>query len=103
MEASRTAPDHPAVGVVAGAIKAYRGVEPYVNLCSGGSLPNAVWPNVLGVDHIGVPYANADENNHSPNENLSLDRYYDGIHVSAQVFQALADAAAGGALRPRGR
>ena len=92
MEASRTAPDHPAVGVVAGAIEAYRGMPPYINLCGGGSLPNAVWPTVLGVDHIGVPYANADENNHSPNENLSLQRFFDGIHVSAQVFQALADA-----------
>jgi acetylornithine deacetylase/succinyl-diaminopimelate desuccinylase-like protein len=92
MEATRTPPDHPAVGVVAGAINAYRRVDPYVNLSSGGSLPNAVWPNILGVDHIGVPYANADENNHSPNENLSLERFQDGIHVSAQVFQALADA-----------
>lgn len=92
MEASRTAPDHPAVAVVARAIRAVRGVEPFVNLCSGGSLPNAVWPTVLGVDHIGVPYANADEGNHGPNENLSLERFYDGIHVSAEVYQALADA-----------
>lgn len=99
MEATRTAPDHPAVTVIAGAIKAYRGVEPAINLASGGSLPNAVWPNVLGIDHIDVPYANADENNHSPNENLSLERFYDGIHVSAQVFQALADAHAQGRLR----
>lgn len=89
MEASRTAPDHPAVAVVARAIRAVRGAQPFVNLCSGGSLPNAVWPTVLGVDHIGVPYANADEGNHGPNENLSLERFYDGIHVSAEVFQAL--------------
>ena len=99
MEASRTPADHPAVGVVAEAIRAYRGTAPYINLSGGGSLPNAVWPNVLGVDHIGVPYANADENNHSPNENLSLERYYDGIHTSAQVFQALADADRKGMLR----
>lgn len=101
MEPSRTSPDHPAVGVVAKAIEASRGVRPYVMLCMGGSLPNAVWPNVLGVDHIGVPYANADENNHAPNENLGLERFYDGIHVSAQVFQALGDAAARGALPRR--
>ncbi len=94
MEPSRTSPDHPAVGVVARAIEACRGVRPSIILCMGGSLPNAVWPTVLGVDHIGVPYANADENNHAPNENLSLERFYDGIHVSAQVFQALGDAAA---------
>jgi acetylornithine deacetylase/succinyl-diaminopimelate desuccinylase-like protein len=101
MEASRTAPDHPAVGVIARAIKAVRGVEPYVNLCAGGSLPNAVWPRVLGADHIGVPYANADENNHSPNENLSLERFYDGIHVSAQVYAALAEADARGEVPRR--
>lgn len=99
MEATRTRPDHPAVGVIAEAIRAYRGLDPVLNLSSGGSLPNAVWPDVLGVDHIGVPYANADENNHSPNENLSLERFYDGIHVSAQVFQTLAEAHARGALR----
>jgi acetylornithine deacetylase/succinyl-diaminopimelate desuccinylase-like protein len=98
MEASRTAPDHPAVAVIAGAIKSYRGIEPLINLSSGGSLPNAVWPYILGVDHIGVPYANADENNHSPNENISLERFCDGIHVSAQVFQALAEADARGKL-----
>ncbi|MGH2372704.1 MAG: M20/M25/M40 family metallo-hydrolase [bacterium] len=92
MEASRTRPDHPAVTVVGRAIRAVRGVDPVVNLSSGGSLPNAVWPDILGVDHLCVPYANADENNHSPNENLSLERFYDGIHVSAEVFQALADA-----------
>lgn len=92
MEASRTRPDHPAVAVVGRAIRAVRGVDPIVNLSGGGSLPNAVWPDVLGVDHLCVPYANADENNHSPNENLSVERFYDGIHVSAEVFQALADA-----------
>jgi len=94
MEATRTSPDHPAVGIVGRAIKATRGLDPIVNLCAGGSLPNAVWPDVLGVDHISVPYANADENNHGPNENLSLERFHDGIHVSAEVFQALADAVA---------
>ena len=99
IEASRTAPDHPAVPVVARGIRAARGIEPQINLSGGGSLPNAVWPDVLGVDHIGVPYANADENNHSPNENLSVDRFYDGIHVSAEVFHALADADRAGALR----
>ena len=102
MEASRTSPDHPAVAVVARAIKAYRGIEPFINLCAGGSLPSAVWPNILGVAHITVPYANADENNHSPNENLSLERYYDGIHVSAEVFQALGEADVRGGV-PRDR
>jgi acetylornithine deacetylase/succinyl-diaminopimelate desuccinylase-like protein len=92
MEATRTAPDHPAVAPIAEAIKRVRGVDPFINLCAGGSLPNSVWPEVLGVAHLSVPYANADENNHSPNENLSLERYVDGIHVSAEVFRQLGDA-----------
>jgi acetylornithine deacetylase/succinyl-diaminopimelate desuccinylase-like protein len=96
MEPTRTPPDHPAVGVVARAVAAWRGVSPRIVLSSGGSLPNAVWPDVLGVPHLTVPYANADENNHGPNENLSLERFFDGIHVSAQVFAALAEAGARG-------
>jgi acetylornithine deacetylase/succinyl-diaminopimelate desuccinylase-like protein len=99
MEPSRTAPDHPAVEVVAKAIRAVRGQEPSVTLSAGGSLPSAVWPRILGADHLTVPYANADENNHSPNENLSLERFYDGIHVSAEVFRALGEADREGALR----
>ncbi|MDR7522502.1 MAG: M20/M25/M40 family metallo-hydrolase [Armatimonadota bacterium] len=101
MEPSRTPPDHPAVAVVARAVAAIRGVEPVIIPSSGGSLPNAVWPDVLGVPHLCVPYANADENNHAPNENLSLERFYDGIHVSAQVFQVLAAADASGEVPRR--
>ncbi|MFP4200355.1 MAG: M20/M25/M40 family metallo-hydrolase [Clostridia bacterium] len=92
MEASRTPAEHPSIPVIAGAIQSAQGVEPYINLSSGGSLPNAVWPRHLGIPHVGVPYANADENNHSPNENLQLDCFYDGIHTSAEIFAALARA-----------
>jgi acetylornithine deacetylase/succinyl-diaminopimelate desuccinylase-like protein len=102
MEATRTAPDHPAVAPIAAAVKHVRGVDPVINLCAGGSLPNSVWPEVLGVAHLSVPYANADENNHSPNENMSLDRFYDGIHVSAEVFKRLGEAHKAGRL-PRAR
>jgi hypothetical protein len=102
LEATRTGPDHRAFGPIADAITRVRGVGPVINLCAGGSLPNSVWPEILGVAHLSVPYANADENNHSPNENLSLERFYDGIHVSAQVFERLGDAHASGRL-PRVR
>ena len=35
---------------------------------------------------VSVPYANPDENNHAPNENLKLSCYYSGIHATAQVL-----------------
>jgi acetylornithine deacetylase/succinyl-diaminopimelate desuccinylase-like protein len=98
MEATRTPPDHPAVQVVSDAVAAVRGVRPYTYLSMGGSLPNAVWPDILGADHITVPYANADENNHAPNENLSVERFHEGVHISAQVFHAVAEASSRGAL-----
>ena len=36
-----------------------------------------------------VPYGNADQTNHSPNENLRLDCYYNGRKVSAAVIDAV--------------
>ena len=39
---------------------------------------------------VKVPYANVDEANHAPNENLELTRFYDGIRISASVYEALA-------------
>jgi len=92
MEASRTSPDHPAVPIVSRAIRAVHEVQPYVLPAGGGSLPNAVWPEDLGTAHIGVPYANADEHNHSPNENLRLDCFFRGIHTSAQLMWEMARA-----------
>ncbi len=99
MEASRTPADHPTIPVIAEAVQSARAAKPFINLSSGGSLPNAVWPRDLGVPHVGVPYANADENNHSPNENLQLQCFYDGIHTSAEIFATLAGAKEEGRLK----
>ena len=52
----------------------------------GGSLPNYVFTDILGVPVVSVPYANPDENNHAPNENMKLSCYYNGIHATAQVL-----------------
>ena len=98
MAPSRTPADHPSIPVIAGSVERARGREPFVNLSSGGSLPNAVWPRVLGVPHVGIPYANADENNHSPNENLDLGCFHMGIRTSAEVFAGLAEARAEGRI-----
>ena len=36
-----------------------------------------------------IPYANADEANHAPNENLSVVRFIDGIKTGAAVLNEL--------------
>ena len=55
----------------------------------GGSLPDYVWTSILGVPSVVVPYADHDENNHSPNENMSLSRFYNGIRCAAEVLAEL--------------
>ena len=59
----------------------------------GGTLPDYVFTKILGLPSVGVPYANPDERNHAPNENLVLENFYAGIRTSAfalERMQALA-------------
>ena len=46
---------------------------------TGGSVPIAPFVATLGVPAVIVPAVNADNNQHSPNENLRLGNYIDGI------------------------
>ena len=38
-----------------------------------------------------VPYANADEANHAPNENLEIDCFFNGIRTGAALLSHLAE------------
>lgn len=55
----------------------------------GGSLPNYVWTKILNIPTVGVPYANPDEDNHAPNENMVLECFYKGIKATVQVIHEL--------------
>ena len=48
----------------------------------GGSLPDYVFTKMLGIPAFGVPYANADEANHAPNENIEVERFFGGIELA---------------------
>ena len=52
---------------------------------SGGSIPISPFVVKLGVPAVGVPTVNKDNNQHSPNENLRLGNYVEGI----QTFLAI--------------
>ena len=89
MAPSRTAPDRPeAQAVIRGVRRAY-GSEPVVMPSLGGSLPDYVWTRILGVPSVVVPYANPDEDNHAPNENIALDCFFNGIRCATEVFVEL--------------
>jgi acetylornithine deacetylase/succinyl-diaminopimelate desuccinylase-like protein len=55
----------------------------------GGSLPDYVFTKILGIPDFTVPYANADESNHAPNENMELDLFIRGIKTGAAMVTSL--------------
>lgn len=69
---SKTPMDSPYAEPIRKALRAARGVEPLLYPTLGASLPDYVFTKILGVPAFIVPYANADEANHAPNENLEI-------------------------------
>ncbi len=65
------------------------GEKPLIYPAMGGSLPDYVWTRVLGAPSIMVPYANADEANHAPNENMSLQCFYQGMESDIEIIEGL--------------
>jgi acetylornithine deacetylase/succinyl-diaminopimelate desuccinylase-like protein len=90
MEPSFTPLEHPYAAVVRRAVETGFGVAPVDVPLLGGSLPDAVFTRILGLPSFLVPYANADERNHAPNENIALDRFFAGIRTAAALFAGLA-------------
>ncbi|MCB0046392.1 MAG: M20/M25/M40 family metallo-hydrolase [Caldilineaceae bacterium] len=91
MDPSKTPLDSPFVEPLRQAILAGRGEEPLLMPAKGGSLPNYAFTRTLGVPTFLVPYANPDEANHSPNENLEVDRFIDGIKTGAAILHYLGE------------
>jgi acetylornithine deacetylase/succinyl-diaminopimelate desuccinylase-like protein len=55
------------------------GISPIIKPTSGGSIPISPFVSALSVPAVTVPLVNNDNNQHSPNENLRLGHYQDGI------------------------
>ncbi len=55
----------------------------------GGSLPLAVFGDVLGAPVVVLPIANHDDNQHAANENLRLQNLWDGVDALAALFAGL--------------
>ncbi|WP_163849542.1 M20/M25/M40 family metallo-hydrolase [Pseudooceanicola aestuarii] len=72
--------------VIQASIQAARGQKPLVYPCVGGSLPDYVFTKILGVPAYVTPYANADEANHAPNENMEVALFLQGIRSGAALL-----------------
>lgn len=90
MEPSKTPLDSPFTEPIRRGIIAAQGAEPLLVPALGGSLPDYVFTKILGVPAFTVPYANADESNHAPNENLEVERFFTGIKTGAAMLAYLA-------------
>ena len=62
------------------------GQEPIKLRTSGGSIPISPFVTTLGIPAVTVPTVNRDNNQHSPNENIRLGNYIDGIKTMMAIF-----------------
>jgi acetylornithine deacetylase/succinyl-diaminopimelate desuccinylase-like protein len=90
MEPSRTPIDSPWTERIVQAIERAHGCRPHLYPMVGASLPNHVFTGTLGLPTYVVPYANADQANHAPNENLRIDCFLNGVRTGAALLAALA-------------
>jgi acetylornithine deacetylase/succinyl-diaminopimelate desuccinylase-like protein len=86
---SRTPLDNAFAPAVIDAVRMARGVDPYIYPSVGGSLPDYAFTKTLGLPAFVTPYANADEANHAPNENLEISLFHDGIRTGAALLDRL--------------
>lgn len=62
------------------------GETPIRHRTSGGSIPISPFVETLGVPAVSVPMANRDNNQHSPNENVRLGNYIDGVKTMYYIM-----------------
>jgi acetylornithine deacetylase/succinyl-diaminopimelate desuccinylase-like protein len=87
---AKTSVDLPISRLVIEAVERAHGGEPAVVLPTmGGSVPLWAFTDILGLPTIVVPYANANNRQHSPNEHLRLDHLFQGVLTTAHLLHDL--------------
>ena len=66
-------------------VKAF-GKSPIRIRTAGGSIPISPFVNQLGIPAVSVPTVNRDNNQHSPNENIRVGNYIDGIKTIYSIL-----------------
>lgn len=68
------------------ALQGLFGEEPVRIRTSGGSIPISPFVTTLGIPAVTVPTVNPDNNQHSPNENIRVGNFVEGIAIAAAVL-----------------
>ena len=85
-QAFRTPMDSPVSTWLRKAMNRSFGADPVQIRISGGSIPISPFVDALGIPAVTIPTVNADNNQHSPNENLRLGNYKEGIRTIMSVL-----------------
>jgi acetylornithine deacetylase/succinyl-diaminopimelate desuccinylase-like protein len=75
--------------IIAAVERAHRGERAVLMPTAGGSVPIWAFTDILGLPTLLVPYANANNRQHSPNEHLRLDHLFQGVRTTAQLLTDL--------------
>ena len=85
--AFRTDPEAPPARMARAGMRHLFGEEPIVIVTMGGSIPIAPIIDALDLPAATVPTVNIDNNQHSPNENMRLGNFLEGIAILMSVLQ----------------
>lgn len=91
MAPSKTSIASPYTDKIVQAIVRAQGKQPLLYPLIGGSLPFYVFTETLGLPSFLIPYANADQANHAPNENLEIACFLNGVRTGAALLACLFD------------
>lgn len=91
MRASRLLPDHPWVQWARRSLRKTTGVEPTILPNLGGSLPNDVFAEILGLPTIWVPHSYAACSQHAPDEHALEPVLREGLQIMTGLFWDLGD------------
>ena len=89
--ASRTSFDSPWINWAAGSIRQTSGKTPAVLPNFGGSLPNDVFSEGLGLPTIWVPHSYPGCSQHAPDEHILLDVTEEALGIMAGLFWDLGE------------
>jgi acetylornithine deacetylase/succinyl-diaminopimelate desuccinylase-like protein len=93
MRATRLLPDHPWVKWTVASIERSVGRPPMVVPNLGGSLPNDVFADLLGLPTVWVPHSYAACSQHAPNEHVLPAIMREGLLLMTGIFWDLGDGA----------
>jgi acetylornithine deacetylase/succinyl-diaminopimelate desuccinylase-like protein len=89
--ATRLDPEHPWVQWAAASIAKTTGARPAILPNSGGSLPNDIFSEVLGMPTIWVPHSYLGCSQHAPNEHLPIAIAREGLQLMAGLYWDLGE------------